>query len=62
MTLSSNYNSRPRAAEILVDGKIAKLIRRRETIRDQLAPEAPLTPTRRTCVIPEPSVGMMSFQ
>jgi diaminopimelate decarboxylase len=39
MSLSSNYNSRPRAAEVLVEGKKAKLIRRRETTRDLLAPE-----------------------
>jgi diaminopimelate decarboxylase len=34
MSLASNYNSRPRAAEVLVDGKSAKLIRRRETTAD----------------------------
>jgi diaminopimelate decarboxylase len=34
-SMSSNYNSRPRAAEIMVDGKSAKVIRQRETI-DQL--------------------------
>jgi diaminopimelate decarboxylase len=39
MSLSSNYNSRPRAAEILVTGKKAELVRRRETIRDLLATE-----------------------
>lgn len=39
MALSSNYNTRPRAAEVLVDGKKIKLIRRRETIRDLLAAE-----------------------
>jgi diaminopimelate decarboxylase len=39
MALSSNYNTRARAAEVLVDGKSAKLIRRRETIADQLRPE-----------------------
>ena len=31
-SMSSNYNSRPRAAEVLVDGDCAKLIRQRETI------------------------------
>ena len=31
---SSNYNGRGRAAEVLVDGKTAKLIRRRETSKD----------------------------
>jgi diaminopimelate decarboxylase len=34
MTLSSNYNTRPRPAEVLVEGKRARLIRRRETIQD----------------------------
>ncbi len=34
MALSSNYNTRPRPAEILVDGKSAKVIRRRETAAD----------------------------
>ena len=34
-TMSSNYNTRPRAAEILVDGSEAHVIRKRETI-DQL--------------------------
>jgi diaminopimelate decarboxylase len=31
---ASNYNSRPRAAEVLVSGNISKVIRRRETRRD----------------------------
>ncbi len=39
MAQSSNYNSRPRPAEVLVEGKTARLIRRRETIADLLAPE-----------------------
>ncbi len=39
MSLASNYNSRPRAAEVLVDGKRARLIRRRETMEDLLGPE-----------------------
>jgi diaminopimelate decarboxylase len=39
MALSSNYNTRPRAAEVLVDGLSARLIRRRENLRDLLAPE-----------------------
>lgn len=34
MSLASNYNSRPRAAEVLVDGKSARLIRKRESFRD----------------------------
>ncbi|MDW5266482.1 MAG: diaminopimelate decarboxylase [Edaphobacter sp.] len=39
MSLTSNYNSRPRPAEILVEEGSARLIRRRETMRDLLAPE-----------------------
>jgi diaminopimelate decarboxylase len=41
MTLASNYNSRPRAAEVLVDGSTARLVRRRETLRDLFAQEIP---------------------
>ncbi len=39
MSLASNYNTRPRAAEVLVDGRRARIIRRRETLHDLLAPE-----------------------
>ncbi len=39
MSLASNYNTRPRSAEILVEGTRAKLIRRREKIKDLLAAE-----------------------
>ncbi|NBQ86696.1 MAG: diaminopimelate decarboxylase [Betaproteobacteria bacterium] len=35
MSMASNYNSRPRAAEVLVDGTQAHLIRERETVPDQ---------------------------
>lgn len=38
-TMASNYNSRGRAAEVLVENGKATLIRRRETIEDQLRPE-----------------------
>ena len=34
MSLSSNYNSRPRPAEVLVKGRSAKLVRRREKTSD----------------------------
>jgi diaminopimelate decarboxylase len=37
--MSSQYNSRPRAAEVLVDGAKAELIRRRETYDDLVAAE-----------------------
>lgn len=39
MAMSSNYNSRPRAAEVLVDGATSRLIRRRETYQDLVGPE-----------------------
>lgn len=39
MSMSSNYNARPRACEVLVDGDAAHLIRRRETIADLYAHE-----------------------
>ncbi|MEQ9078784.1 MAG: hypothetical protein RLP09_33265 [Sandaracinaceae bacterium] len=34
MSMASNYNSRPKAAEILVDGGEARVIRRRQTVED----------------------------
>ena len=37
--LGSNYNTRSRPAEVLVDGAKAKVIRRRETLQDQLRTE-----------------------
>ena len=39
MVLASNYNTRPRPAEILVSGKSAKVIRRREKISNLLRAE-----------------------
>jgi diaminopimelate decarboxylase len=39
MAQSSNYNTRLRPAEVLVEGGKARLIRRRETMDDLLAPE-----------------------
>jgi diaminopimelate decarboxylase len=33
-SMSSNYNSRPRAAEVMVDGAQAHLVRERETFAD----------------------------
>jgi diaminopimelate decarboxylase len=32
MVMSSNYNTRPRAAEVLLDGRAAHLIREREEV------------------------------
>jgi diaminopimelate decarboxylase len=39
MSMSSQYNSRPRAAEVLVEGDRARLIRRRETYDDLVLAE-----------------------
>ncbi len=39
MVMSSNYNSRPRAAEVLVDGTTAHLVRRRESTDELFAAE-----------------------
>ncbi|MFY9703614.1 MAG: diaminopimelate decarboxylase [Terriglobales bacterium] len=39
--LGSNYNTRGRAAEVLVDGTRAKVIRRRESFEDQMRMENP---------------------
>lgn len=42
MSLSSNYNSRPRPAEVLVQGKKSKLVRRRESVEELFAAEVGL--------------------
>ena len=39
MSMASNYNTRGRAAEVLVDGSQAHLIKRRETSQDQMLGE-----------------------
>jgi diaminopimelate decarboxylase len=39
MAMSSNYNSRPRAAEVMVDGDTPYLIRRREEVTELFAAE-----------------------
>jgi diaminopimelate decarboxylase len=39
MAMSSNYNSRPRAPEVLVTGKDAVLVRRREAVQELFAAE-----------------------
>ncbi|NMG43141.1 diaminopimelate decarboxylase [Aromatoleum toluvorans] len=43
MAMSSNYNTRPRAAEVMVDGDRMHLIRRRETVESLYALESPLS-------------------
>ena len=40
MAMSSNYNTRPRVAEIMVDGEEIHLIRRRETVEELYALES----------------------
>jgi diaminopimelate decarboxylase len=42
MVMASNYNTRPRAAEVLVDGPGARLVRRRETYEDLVRHEVDL--------------------
>jgi diaminopimelate decarboxylase len=37
--MASNYNTRGRAAEVLVDAGQVKLIRQRETVQDQMRSE-----------------------
>jgi diaminopimelate decarboxylase len=39
MSLASNYNTRPRAAEVLVENGRVRLVRRRESVKDLLRPE-----------------------
>jgi diaminopimelate decarboxylase len=39
MVMSSNYNTRPRAAEVMVDAAAAHLVRRRETVEELYALE-----------------------
>jgi diaminopimelate decarboxylase len=39
MTMSSNYNARPRAAEVLVEGDAWRVVRPRETYDDLVRPE-----------------------
>jgi diaminopimelate decarboxylase len=45
--MSSNYNSRPRAAEVVVDGETALLARERETYEDLVRRESPAPRARR---------------
>ena len=44
MTMSSNYNTRPRAAEVMLDGTQVHLIRKRESIPALFANESLITP------------------
>lgn len=42
MSMSSNYNTRPRAAEVMVDGDTVHLVRQRETVEQLYSLERPL--------------------
>jgi diaminopimelate decarboxylase len=42
MAMASNYNSRPRAAEVMIDGGAMHLIRRRENVAELFAAESVL--------------------
>ena len=43
MAMSSNYNTRPRPAEVMVSGPTASLVRERETVSQLFAGERPLS-------------------
>jgi len=38
--MSSNYNTRPRVPEVMVDGSRYHVVRRRETVAELMAPES----------------------
>jgi diaminopimelate decarboxylase len=40
-SMSSNYNARPRACEVLVEGDRSRVVRRRETYDDLIRQEIP---------------------
>ena len=42
--MSSNYNTRPRAAEVMVDGATAHLVRRREEMSRNFSRSKPSLP------------------
>lgn len=46
-TMASNYNSRPRPAEVLLDGRHVHLVRERETVADLMRHEKRLDPGHR---------------
>ncbi|MFN6060925.1 MAG: diaminopimelate decarboxylase, partial [Burkholderiales bacterium] len=57
MSMASNYNTRGRAAELLVDGNTAHVIRQRETMADQLRGEVlPFPHTRQANNTPNTTV------
>jgi diaminopimelate decarboxylase len=44
MTMASNYNTRPRAAEVMLDGDQVHLIRERERVENLFANEHMIRP------------------
>src|SRR5262249_8545777 len=42
MSMASTYNTQARPAEVLVEGASARVVRRRETLQEMLAPELPV--------------------
>jgi diaminopimelate decarboxylase len=39
MAMASNYNARPRPAEVMVKGRRYELVRRRESVKDLISGE-----------------------
>ena len=51
-TMSSNYNSRPLSAEVLVSGGTAQVVRERQTLEDLIRGERLGTEPQKTEVVP----------
>jgi hypothetical protein len=51
MAMASNYNSRPRAAEVMIDGNITHLIRRREEVAQLFALESTTAVSRARAIL-----------
>jgi diaminopimelate decarboxylase len=60
-SMSSNYNARPRAAELLVDGERVHVARRRETWADLVRGEKPLPDAAREAPLRRPARGGRSL-
>jgi diaminopimelate decarboxylase len=60
-SMSSNYNTRPRAAELLVDGERVHVARRRETWADLVRGEAPLAAPAREAPVRRTTKGRRSL-
>ena len=51
MSMSSNYNTRPRAAEVMVDGDRSYVIRERETVDELMAQGEIFNPELRAIIV-----------